>query len=187
MSFSYGKSVKQHRAIRLITRERDPHRVFRNVREKISGEPSHMAHERAPTSKRDCLAPSFHPSTLISLLHFAQGFVIDLNESQQVIPVHCTIPHKPIQVQPTLFLNRIPGWPPAGDRVIIPISANRHIRRGFCSGRVDFPARLWGLQRLRRARSFRFREKSPDAVFRGGVCFRGARVCGGEAHRSRLR
>lgn len=77
------------------------------------------------------------------------------------------IPHEHVQVYPTLFPNRIPGWP------------IRDTRRGFRCGRADFSAQLQGLAAVCWARFVRVCEKSPDAVFRGEVACAGGACCQG--------
>jgi hypothetical protein len=42
--------------------------------------------------------------------------------SELIYPIHPIIPQKTIQIQSTLFLDRIPGRPSAGDRIIVPVA-----------------------------------------------------------------
>ena len=46
-------------------------------------------------------------------------------------PLYWIIPHKPIQINPSLFLDRVLGRPPAGDRIIPAIPVVTESRRAF--------------------------------------------------------
>jgi hypothetical protein len=65
--------------------------------------------------------------------------------------------------------DRVPGWPSAGDGIVVSVSVKVHTRRGLRRCMTIFPARLWGLQTICVFRVVRILKKSPDAVFRGEV------------------
>lgn len=99
-----------------------------------------------------------------------------------VITCDPVIPHEPGQVQPAPFSNRIPRRPAPRYRIIVTVPVKEQTRCCFRRGRIDFPAWLWGLEAICRVQFVRLRKKSPDAVFRGGVYFFLARICGGVAY-----
>ena len=87
------------------------------------------------------------------------------SETQIVPPIHRIIPDKPIQVQPTPFLNGVPVQESSLTGAVESEAVKKHTRRSFRNGSRFFPARVAGSEAIAPAR-FGGREK----IFRARFC-----------------